>query len=750
MSDIVFSAVRMPSSPFIQVGKFAPISGGDIYIGKPDTNPKDPANQVQVYLENEDLTLVPVPQPIKINQSGYPEYNGIVGRFVTQTASSMDVYDRNDVLQYSFDNLLEYDAAQMWKVIGSSTGWEYVGTPEGTLKTKLQGFVTPFDFVGREEYTSVSQAIQAMFDYAKANGKIVNAYGWSGTLESTVNPNGITIMGGTWKGTADFRLTDTLIEGAVVNNLRIMHYGGDVRIRDCLFDGKPTTSKVASVMMQGVPVDNSTIEVSDSEFRNGLYGILQQGTGSTVVSGVYRNLSFYDMGGDGIELNVVQRHYDNGCLIDGIFLDNIDSTGQAPINPSNWGIGIGVAGQSPYGIDTPDSNFAKNVTIRNVYANKVRQIVHFEMVRDSVVENIHGDPNQNVSNGSGLTVATVLFYGSRRCSIDGVYGEPVVTGSTLAQDVRVIMLEWGTNAGVGARGPCHDMAIRNVYSKTGRFYAGIGTEKAGATNTYYIENVNVAKFSLFGVATELNMSNVHCRIFDCVGDDSAGGTASNGYLATGRTILRMVNVNATDVNGYGDQGWSRCAYSHIESVGSNVFARPYPRQGIDGGIGAKMTASNHTYIIPSPADMNATGIWDGNAFPTGREFMEGDLVVRNDGKIFVVTASGAYIPAIDEFKIKATTVGSFSIASNFPLGGNNGDMVWIYKTPLSPGCRIVIPGAGEGGGALSTWITRGPYRVNVNDPTSEIRIDIAHAIQTATPAGTQLAAAKVVSFRTPT
>lgn len=84
------------------------------------------------------------------------------------------------------------------------------------------------------------------------------------------------------------------------------------------------------------------------------------------------------MGGDGIELNVVQRHYDNGCLIDGIFLDNIDSTDQAPISPSNWGIGIGVAGQSPYGIDTPDENFAKNITIRNVYANKVRQIVHFE------------------------------------------------------------------------------------------------------------------------------------------------------------------------------------------------------------------------------------------------------------------------------------------------------------------------------------------------------------------------------------
>lgn len=366
-----------------------------------------------------------------------------------------------------------------------------------------------------------------------------------------------------------------------------------------------------------------------------------------------------------------------------------------------------------------------------------------------MVENIHGDPNQTVSNGSGLTVATVLFYGSRRCSIDGVYGEPVVTGSTLAEDVRIIMLEWGTNAGVGARGPCHDMAIRNVYSRTGRFYAGVGTEKAGAKNTYYIENVNVAKFSLFGVATELNMSNVHCRIFDCLGDDSAGGTASNGYLATGRTILRMVNVTASDVNGYGDQGWSRCAYSHIESIGSNVFARPYPRQGIDGGIGVRLMNTNNVYIIPDAETMNYPN-WDGNAFPTGREFMEGDLVIRNDGKVFTVTASGAYIPATDNFKIKATTVGSTTITCNVDPAGTQGSKPWMYVTPLTPGCRIVIPGAGASGAALSTWITRGPYQTNPGgNPNGPVMVDIAHAIQTATAAGTQLAAAKVISFRTP-
>lgn len=745
MSDIVFSAVRMPSSPFIQVGKFAPISGGDIYIGKPDTNPKDPANQVQVYLENEDLTLVPVPQPIKINQSGYPEYNGIVGRFVTQTASSMDVYDRNDVLQYSFDNLLEYDAAQMWKVIGSSTGWEYVGTPEGTLKTKLQGFVTPFDFVGREEYTSVSQAIQAMFDYAKTNAKIINAYGWKGTLESTVTADSVTILGGTWQGTADFRVVGTKLDGAVINNLRIMLWGGDNRIRDCLFDGKPTNSKVGSIVSQGAPA-GGTYEITECEFRNGLFGILQQGTGEKITRGVLRNLSFYDMGGDCIELNVINEHYDNGCVIDGIFMDNID--GLTPIANSSWGIGIGIAGKGPYGWDAPDTQYAKNIAIRNVFANRVRQIVHLEVARDCTVENIHGDPNQNVSNGTGLTMATVVCYGCKRITIDGVYGEPVVTSGTDADSVRVIMLEWGVTAGAPSN-PCFDMTVRNVHSKTGRFYAGVAAD-ADSTghmlhpNTYTIENIDVAKFSIFGIASLLNMSNVRCRTFDAIGNDSAGGTTSNGRFIRGKSILRMINVTAYDVNGYGDQGWSQCSYTDIESIGSNVFANMRTYNGIAGGIGVILGNVNRMYYLPQ-----SSGAIDGNAFPTGREFQQGDVLIREDGKCYTVVTSGAYIPATDDFKIKATTVGSKTLTCNIDPTGTQATAPWLFGKPLTPGTRIVIPGAGASGAALSTWITKGPYQTPPSDVGAPVTIDIAHAIQTATPAGTQLAAAKVVAYRTP-
>ncbi len=631
--------------------------------------------------------------------------------------------------------------------LAMTDGGKWIGTLGGGTFLDRQDTVCLSEFTNNTGYASISAAVQACFDYAAANSKVVDARGWVGTLNANVTMTNIEVVGGTWKGTSDVFIVNSLFRNFEINNLRLRPYGGDVRIRYGLFDGKPTLSKVASVMLQAIPA-TGTIEVTDCEFRNGLYGILQQGTGSVMTRGLFRNLSFYDMGGDGIELNVVQNHYDDGCLIENIYLENIDSTGQAPISPSNWGIGIGVAGSSPYGLDTPDSYYAKNITIRNVKARRCRQIVHFEQVRDSLIENIDGDPDQNTSNGSGLTMATVLCYGARRVTINGVRGEPVVTEGTDPHSIRIVMLEWGTNAGVGARGPCQHMTVRNVSTRNGRFYAGVGCQAVGLDNTATFENIDCYNFRVFGVARELNLANITCTVFDCIGDDSAGGTASNGYLAVGRTTLNMTNVNALSEDLVANQGWSRCAYSYVSSVASNVYARPYPRQGIDGGIGVPVWPSNRVYVMPDAAAVNITD-WDGTKFPAGREFVEGDLIVRTDGKFFTVTRSGAYIPAIAEYQVKAAAVGQTYLASNYPMDGNKGTMVWIYKYMLTPGTHINIPGAGAGGGVLQTTIARGPYRTDVNNPTSEIRVGITDPIQTAIPAGTQLSATYPIAFRSP-
>ncbi|WP_246829266.1 phage head-binding domain-containing protein, partial [Morganella sp. HMSC11D09] len=104
--------VSMPSQLFTLARKFQAASNGKIFIGKIDTDPTIPENQIQVYLENEDGTHVPAPQPLIINQAGYPVYNGQIAKFVTVQGHSMAVYDSYGAQQFYYPNVLKYDPDQ--------------------------------------------------------------------------------------------------------------------------------------------------------------------------------------------------------------------------------------------------------------------------------------------------------------------------------------------------------------------------------------------------------------------------------------------------------------------------------------------------------------------------------------------------------------------------------------------------------------------------------------------------------------
>lgn len=110
MVDIVPNVVvSMPSQLFTLARSFKAAANGRIYIGKIDTDPTIPENQIQVYLENEDGTHVPIAQPIIINTGGYPVYSGQIAKFVTVQGHSMAVYDAFGVQQFYFPNVLKYD-----------------------------------------------------------------------------------------------------------------------------------------------------------------------------------------------------------------------------------------------------------------------------------------------------------------------------------------------------------------------------------------------------------------------------------------------------------------------------------------------------------------------------------------------------------------------------------------------------------------------------------------------------------------
>ncbi|MBU9829887.1 right-handed parallel beta-helix repeat-containing protein [Rahnella sp. FC061912-K] len=120
MADIIPNVVvSMPSQLFTLARSFKAAANGKIYIGKIDTDPTIPTNRIQVYLENEDGSHVPVNQPILINAGGYPVYLGQVSKFVTIEGHSMAIYDFIGVQQFYFPNILKYDPDQFQQRLSS-------------------------------------------------------------------------------------------------------------------------------------------------------------------------------------------------------------------------------------------------------------------------------------------------------------------------------------------------------------------------------------------------------------------------------------------------------------------------------------------------------------------------------------------------------------------------------------------------------------------------------------------------------
>lgn len=127
MTDITANVVvSMPSQLFTMARSFKAVANGKIYIGKIDTDPVNPENQIQVYVENEDGSHVPVSQPIIINAAGYPVYNGQIAKFVTVQGHSMAVYDAYGAKQFNFPNVLKYDPDQLSSRLSSDDGASYI------------------------------------------------------------------------------------------------------------------------------------------------------------------------------------------------------------------------------------------------------------------------------------------------------------------------------------------------------------------------------------------------------------------------------------------------------------------------------------------------------------------------------------------------------------------------------------------------------------------------------------------------
>ncbi|EAB1664400.1 phage tail protein [Salmonella enterica subsp. enterica] len=153
MTDITANVVvSNPRPVFTESRSFKAVANGKIYIGQIDTDPVNPANQIPVYIENEDGSHVQIAQPLIINSAGKIVYNGQLVKIVTVKGHSMAIYDAYGYQVDYIANVLKYDPDQLRKELSSPGGVELVN---GAVSYDDIGSDDGYNIIG--EYSQLSE-----------------------------------------------------------------------------------------------------------------------------------------------------------------------------------------------------------------------------------------------------------------------------------------------------------------------------------------------------------------------------------------------------------------------------------------------------------------------------------------------------------------------------------------------------------------------------------------------------------------
>ncbi|EJT8629841.1 hypothetical protein ABRG98_000788 [Salmonella enterica subsp. enterica serovar Braenderup] len=138
MTDITANVVVSNPRPiFTESRSFKAVANGKIYIGKIDTDPVNPANQIPVYIENEDGSHVQIAQPLIINSAGKIVYNGQMVKIVTVQGHSMAIYDAYGSQVDYIANVLKYDPDQLRQELAEPDGSKKVGYKDSNVYDTL-------------------------------------------------------------------------------------------------------------------------------------------------------------------------------------------------------------------------------------------------------------------------------------------------------------------------------------------------------------------------------------------------------------------------------------------------------------------------------------------------------------------------------------------------------------------------------------------------------------------------------------
>ncbi|HFI6722787.1 TPA: phage tailspike protein [Escherichia coli] len=337
MSNIVPNVIiSMPSQLFTLARKFQAASNGKIFIGKIDSDPTLPQNQVQVYVENEDGSHVPVSQPIIINAAGYPVYNGQIAKFVTVQGHSMAVYDAYGSQQFYFPNVLKYDPDQLRSELLSDNQpplvndakvfvhQPYTGAVQRTQHDKNKDVINVKDFgaVGNGAdnplssiFTSLSDA-QKVYPFVTSLSQTRDFAGIQAAINAAKDinaavfmPSGQYITNSTI--TADYALSMYGEGGQGLRDIETSHSPSPVR-------GTVIMSKVASGRTLSIAPDKYSFGLTLRDFA--IWGVEGQcDVGLYLASvgwmGIVEGINIQQFPNQGLEIGYIQDTYFNNCSV---------------------------------------------------------------------------------------------------------------------------------------------------------------------------------------------------------------------------------------------------------------------------------------------------------------------------------------------------------------------------------------------------------------------------------------------------
>ncbi|HIA0912612.1 TPA: phage head-binding domain-containing protein [Salmonella enterica subsp. enterica serovar Muenchen] len=222
MTDITANVVVSNPRPiFTESRSFKAVANGKIYIGQIDTDPVNPANQIPVYIENEDGSHVQITQPLIINAAGKIVYNGQLVKVVTVKGHSMAIYDAYGCQVDYIANVLKYDPDQLEYRLSQPDGYLLVGGLDEHYNLPAKFVVVDNEPYNGDLKAALSEAeAGTVFWLGK---KTYNITGLYGTGRNTVE--NISIVGTGMPQLSDDKTrfidgTGTVIQGAVKNQAR--------------------------------------------------------------------------------------------------------------------------------------------------------------------------------------------------------------------------------------------------------------------------------------------------------------------------------------------------------------------------------------------------------------------------------------------------------------------------------------------------------------------------------------------------